>query len=239
MNFINNWRQQLAIAESATSAELELPDGEYLLTLSDGLGVAATRWEYILAAVASGTATLQRAQEGSDDQDWPVGSWIYCSITSGTLGQVFAELASLRARVDVLENALRTSETIEVTSGVFTDEVATVTGWLTFPGGGGAFGNGTPQSINVPGHGQLDIDGLYFVAIEGQPKRFAVQLVGDVTLAGVEKLVIEGIGTLAVADSAPPDYAGGAGRTSIIWEIGPADWVDGSQRSVEFIYPVT
>lgn len=92
MKFVNNWNQPVTLAAGVTTLALELEDGEYRLTLADD-GVAATRWEVVGAVVSSGTATLQRGQEGTTDQDWPAGSVIYIAVTAGWLNSVEARLA--------------------------------------------------------------------------------------------------------------------------------------------------
>lgn len=84
-DFVNNFWAEVSLAQGATSLALALPDGSYVLTLSDALGAEATVWEVVLAEVASGTATLTRAQEGTDDLEWPEGSFVYCSLTAGFL----------------------------------------------------------------------------------------------------------------------------------------------------------
>ncbi|RRU94163.1 hypothetical protein EGI97_12810 [Stutzerimonas xanthomarina] len=106
MDFVNNWSRPITLAAGATSLALDLPDGSYRLTLADK-AAGATRWEIIDASVASGTAALTRAQEGTMDQAWPEGSVIYCSLTAGTLAQFAAPAAPSRSPV-VLVGASRT-----------------------------------------------------------------------------------------------------------------------------------
>lgn len=236
MNFINNWRQQLALAQSAASVELELPDGEYLLTLSDGLGAAATRWEYIRATLASGTAALQRGDEGSTAQDWPAGSWISCSITAGTMSALFSEMASLRSQVLALQAGGMPGEAIQVLAGQLENSGRTATGWLVFPGGGGAVGSGTPQSITPPGQAQLDLVGVYVVSEPGAETLFIVEMDGDATLAGIESVSAAGIGTLLVVEGTAPYFDSSINRTSVFWTIESFDWVDGERRGVKFNY---
>lgn len=89
MNFVNNWLRAIDLEQGATSCQLDLPDGEYRLTLADGV-LLATRWEIVQAVVASGMATLSRGLEGTEDQAWPVGSVIYCSVTAEVLEQMSA-----------------------------------------------------------------------------------------------------------------------------------------------------
>lgn len=84
MNYVNNWLREITLEQGATSCPLDLPDGEYRLTLADS-AAGATRWEIVDATVEGGAATLTRAREGTADQDWPSGSVIYCALTAGTL----------------------------------------------------------------------------------------------------------------------------------------------------------
>ncbi|OEO24072.1 hypothetical protein AX279_19775 [Pseudomonas sp. J237] len=83
-DYVNNYLEETSLAAGATSLALALPDGEFLLTLADSK-TDATRWEIVKAVVASGVATLTRAQEGTTDQTWPIGSVIYCSLTAGAI----------------------------------------------------------------------------------------------------------------------------------------------------------
>lgn len=94
MNYVNNWLRAIDLEQGATSCPLDLPDGEYRLTLADA-AAGATRWEIVDAVVASGSATLTRAREDTADQDWPTGSVIYCGLTAGVLedlpGTIYGE----------------------------------------------------------------------------------------------------------------------------------------------------
>src|SRR5690606_14381073 len=87
LNFINNWARPIELASGTETALLDLPDGEYLLTIADS-PTAASRWEIVRAEVDGGVATLQRGQEGTLAQAWPEGSVIYCSVTAGTLNEI-------------------------------------------------------------------------------------------------------------------------------------------------------
>ncbi len=102
MNYVNNWLRDITLEQGATSCPLDLPDGEYRLTLADA-AAGATRWEIVDAVVAAGSATLTRAREGTADQDWPTGSVIYSSVTAGFLVQLQQQIADLLARVAALE----------------------------------------------------------------------------------------------------------------------------------------
>lgn len=87
LKFINNWSRPVVLSPTVDSLALELPDGEYLLTITDSL-TDASRWEIVRAAVIGGMATLQRGQEETIAQAWPEGSVIYCSVTAGTLNEI-------------------------------------------------------------------------------------------------------------------------------------------------------
>lgn len=86
--FVDNWSAPVVLALGATSLAVTLPDGSYAITLSDALGLDATRWEIVAAEVAAGTATLLRGQEGTDDQDWPNGSVAYLATTAAFLERI-------------------------------------------------------------------------------------------------------------------------------------------------------
>ena len=94
MQFINNWSRSVTLAPGVTSLALDLPDGEYRLTLADSK-TTPTRWEVVGVEVAGGMATLLRGLEDTADQDWPSGSVIYLAITAGLLNDIFARLAAL------------------------------------------------------------------------------------------------------------------------------------------------
>lgn len=131
MDFVNNWSRPIALAAGAGSVSglTGLPDGDYTLTLTDS-ATAPTRWEIVLATVVAGTATLQRAQEGTTDQEWPSGSIAYSSITAGvlhgildTLALYADQIADLEARVTDLEPpsviSVFSGMQVSKTSGVF------------------------------------------------------------------------------------------------------------------------
>lgn len=87
MNFINNWLREITLEQGAESCPLDLPSGDYRLTLADAAS-GATRWEIVDAVVLGGAATLVRAREGTADQEWPAGSVIYCDVTAETLASM-------------------------------------------------------------------------------------------------------------------------------------------------------
>lgn len=83
MNFVNNWSRPIELAAGAIACPLDLPDGDYVLSLTDG--TAGGAFEVVGAMVSAGTAELVRAQEGTAELDWPAGSKIQCSVTAATL----------------------------------------------------------------------------------------------------------------------------------------------------------
>ena len=88
MDYVNFWKREITLAVDAETATLDLPDGTYALVISDTLGAGASAHEIVLADVASGTATLQRGQEGTEAQAWPAGSVVYCALTAGQLARM-------------------------------------------------------------------------------------------------------------------------------------------------------
>lgn len=88
MDYVNFWKREITLAVDAVTATLDLPDGTYALVISDTLGAGASAHEIVIADVASGTATLQRAQEGTEAQAWPAGSVVYCALTAGQLARL-------------------------------------------------------------------------------------------------------------------------------------------------------
>lgn len=92
LKFVNNYIEPIVLSISQTSAALNLPDGEYRLTIADSKS-AATRWEIIGAIVTSGSAVLQRGLEDSSAQAWPAGSVIYNALTAGVLNEIMGALA--------------------------------------------------------------------------------------------------------------------------------------------------
>src|SRR5690554_3120357 len=87
MNFVNNWLRPIALTLEQSHTLLDLPDGEYRLTIADGAS-SATRWEIVHAVVEDGAAALTRGLEGTSVQEWTVGSVIYGSLTAGVLQEM-------------------------------------------------------------------------------------------------------------------------------------------------------
>jgi len=85
LNFVDNWMRPVTLTAVQTSVAVDLPDGQYVLTVSDD---AATRWEVVLVQVASGQADLMR----ENPQEWPEGSVIYCAANAMVLLTLFDSL---------------------------------------------------------------------------------------------------------------------------------------------------
>lgn len=235
MNFVNNYSEQLQLAQGETQLAVTLPNGRYRLTASDSLGSAATRWECIDAVVVNGVATLSRGAEGTDDQDWEEGSWIYCSITAGLLTEVFQQLQGLRDRVAVLETALP-ANTLQVTVG---DALAFggYTGYdsLSDPYQVTPLGALVPSTLQVGNLGAV----IPLVVIVGEwdgTYEFSMMLSGDARplMAQVVSLEVEGIGTLALADANKDWYAGATPMAGYWWTVPSADWPAGAVRRITF-----
>lgn len=92
MQFVNNWRREISLPLSAAQVALDLPNGQYRLTLTNAAG---TLYEVVAATVASGTADLVRGLEGTVAVDWPAGSFIYCSLTAGGLNDLQGRITAL------------------------------------------------------------------------------------------------------------------------------------------------
>ena len=93
--FYNNVFGQLAaeLAAGATTATLSAGHGFtdpgtdwYLATLIGVTGTTETSWEIVkVTAVSTNTLTLVRAQEGTTDATWPVGTRIELRLTAETV----------------------------------------------------------------------------------------------------------------------------------------------------------
>lgn len=84
MDYVNFWTRPITLPLGSATASLDLPDGTYRLVIANA-PTAATAWEVIDAAVVAGAATLTRGLEGTDEQDWPFGSVVACTVTAGVL----------------------------------------------------------------------------------------------------------------------------------------------------------
>lgn len=226
MKFVNNWRQQMALAQGAASAQLDLPDGEYVLVMSDAAGASATRWEYLRAVVVGGVGTLQRGQEGSEAQEWPAGSWVSCSLTAGTVQALFDAVTELYGRVSALEAALPPS--VVVTLG----EVGGLVGYMP-----GQFGSVSPAVISVPNHGLFQM-GMIVIDTPAEPY-LTVRVRGTFPAELVQSISVEGVGVLNPADGFAGNSEDENGPiTYFSWELPGTDWFGavGQKRAVEFVF---
>lgn len=129
MNFLNNWIQPITLAANAYDMALDLPDGDYTLTIANA-ATGATSWEIIRAMVRSKSARLSRGYEGTSQKEWPSGSVIYCSLTAGTLDDLLYQLDALTARVAALEGIVVTSKYVE--GYIYGAEVDPGQGWANY-----------------------------------------------------------------------------------------------------------
>lgn len=240
-SFINNWQREIELSAGANSVALDLPDGDYLLVISDALGAAATVWEVVRALVVSGTASLTRGQEGTTAEDWEAGSFIYCSLTAGQLTQLYettaglgTQLSSLSDRVTALEMAGIPPGSVRVTAGLFEIEPPSsyLLGWFEETIGEGYTGSIMPASLDIPGVGVTNLAYLAIYADSGITN-LEVAFHGNVSVSTIASVTAEGIGTLAIGD-ASVQYQGIFDRTLVYWGIGSHDWAEGEQRIVTF-----
>ncbi|WP_440467113.1 hypothetical protein ACKI1H_29125 [Pseudomonas sp. YH-1] len=105
--FVNNFFAQLtgalaaggAVLPISTAAAAKLPMGSgdhYLLTLVGTLDPSQQTVVEIVKATpgAGGTIAIERAQESTGAASWPADTWVFCSMTAGTLGGLFSTLAT-------------------------------------------------------------------------------------------------------------------------------------------------
>jgi hypothetical protein len=233
MNFINNWRQQMALALAATSAPLDLPDGQYILTMSDGLGASATQWEYISATVTAGEAALERGQEGSAAQEWPVDSWIYCSLTAGVLTGMAAQQAAQAAQIAALTERLEILEAL-----IPAQLVVTVAGDAELAGyQSGDFGSVIPAKLNIPGAGLFSLKAATFDT-PSEPY-FGLIFREHFPVESIVSITVEGVGTLNVADGFATNAGTGEDAVTLYsWEGVTTDWFTsiGQSRTITFTF---
>lgn len=125
MNYVNNWLREVTLEQGATSCPLDLPDGNYRLTLADA-AAGATRWEIVDAVVAAGSAALTRAREGTADQSWSLGSVIYNALTAEQavyLMQQAQQLPVLQQLIEDLATRIEALEQGQAVEGALADEL--------------------------------------------------------------------------------------------------------------------
>lgn len=225
MNFSNNYAVQVQLAAGATSLALAgLADGLYILTLSDARGSGATRWEHLSAQVTAGVAVLARGQEGSADQDWPAGSWLYCSVTAGILSYLVSTVESLVARVYALEHPVVPIEAVTLTVYDGGDTL----GYFDLTGDDNWVGEIDPAEIYWQGQNRqintvtVTDDGLGSVT-------FQISLPDDITVEPVS-IDVEGVGVLLFSEATRTLLEVPYPHTSWSWPIDSHDWASGAQR---------
>lgn len=118
MRFINNFLTQLTGQLLAGAVGLPISSdalarlgpglgGEYLLTITGSLDpLQQTAFEVVRVTFSGGAAVLQRGREGTSDQTWPAGAFVYSSVTAGLLADLEARLAALEAGGGLPDNLL-------------------------------------------------------------------------------------------------------------------------------------
>lgn len=213
MAYINNYLEPIELAQGATSVALDLPDGEYRLTLSDA---ARANWEIVDAVVTAGSATLVRAREGTADQSWPDGSVIYCAVTAGQFNDLLATVQRLDAALS------ERTVTVGVSAGT------TVAGYYML--NGVRQGTVTPSILNIPGFGDAE---LYTVLANSGTGEFSVLFIGEFSPAVLVQVEVEGIGVLLLSEVIESYSEDGA--TGWAWSTANAgEWLSAGDRTVKF-----
>ncbi len=84
-----------------------------LLTLADDAGA---QHEIVKATTrAGGVVTIERAQEGTSDGNWPAGTAIYAAVTAG-------DLMTLQARIQALESGASGGTLVDETGATLVDD---------------------------------------------------------------------------------------------------------------------
>ncbi len=113
--FVNNFSAQLtgglaaggAVLPISTEAAAKLPmdaGDHYLLTLVGTLDPSQQAVVEIVKATpgAGGAIAIERAQESTGAAAWPAETWVFCSMTAGTLGGFIATQAAQSAAITEL-----------------------------------------------------------------------------------------------------------------------------------------
>ena len=113
--FVNNFFAQLtgglaaggAVLPISTEAAAKLPmdaGDHYLLTLVGTLDPSQQAVVEIVKATpgAGGAIAIERAQESTGPAAWPAETWVFCSMTAGTLGGFIATQAAQSAAITEL-----------------------------------------------------------------------------------------------------------------------------------------
>lgn len=118
MRFINNWLTQLTGQLLAGATALPITGdalarlgpgagGECLLTITSSLDpLQQSNFEVVRVTFSGGAAVLQRGREGTADQTWLAGSYIYAAVTAGHLADLTARIEALEAGGGIPDGAL-------------------------------------------------------------------------------------------------------------------------------------
>lgn len=110
--FVNNFFTQLTGAlasggatlpiSTEAAAKLPMASGDhYLLTLVGTLDPSQQTVVEVVKATpgAGGAIAIERAQESTGAATWPADTWVFCSMTAGTLGEMVGALATQSAAI--------------------------------------------------------------------------------------------------------------------------------------------
>lgn len=212
MDFVNNWIRPITLEGGAVSASLDLPDGNYFLTIADSQS-APTRWEIVDALVEAGTANIIRGQQGTQDQSWPSGSVIYCSVTAQQLTTLFSQIELLSKRLDDLEGGVVVKASIETRSSM----------------GGDSYVSYYVDPSQVQAPDGTPISGISFSAEPGR-SAFSFYFDGELPVGLIKSLSVQDIGTLVVA-AENQSYGG------IYFDnVDGSGWASGGEKTVKFIF---
>lgn len=92
LNFLDNFIVPLELpgGQEEVQTSLDLPDGEYILTMADNT-VSPTRYEIVFAWSEDGITWIWRDPD-MGLAEWPEGSVIFCGINSYVLQEIFYQL---------------------------------------------------------------------------------------------------------------------------------------------------
>ena len=93
LSFSDNFIHPITLpaGEEYVDAQLDLPNGHYLLTVTDSSD-NPSRYEIIDVIMIGGTADIWRPHMPPDDAGWPEGSFVFCSVNAAVLERIFSEI---------------------------------------------------------------------------------------------------------------------------------------------------
>ncbi|MFV3335528.1 hypothetical protein ACNFIA_31880 [Pseudomonas sp. NY15437] len=137
--FVNNFFARLtgglaaggAVLPISTEAAARLPmdaGDHYLLTLVGTLDPSQQTVVEIVKAIpgAGGAIAIERAQESTGAAAWPAETWVFCSMTAGTLGGFIATLASQSAAITQLGGRIDQQQSVIDDQGAQIDQQQSV-----------------------------------------------------------------------------------------------------------------